>query len=136
MPDFLFTNNNLNSKSKTIYNSINKRATLNKKKGSLINKLTSRKICYCFKNNQHFTLKNGIKIPFNDCNNIKEAIIKYSGIISRIKAQKKKQIRINGKLYQPMTNDSLIKCVDSSFSDHFETYCIVNNINGQYIPNN
>ena len=110
-----------------------KNTNLNKTKGSLINKLTARKICYCFNNKQPLTLKNGIEISFNDCNNLKDAIIKYTGIVSRVFAQCK-NIKINGTKHRPLTNDSFIRCVDSLFSDHFETYCIVNNVSGQYNP--
>ena len=133
MRDFLFTNNNLSNKTKSINKTINNST---KKRGTIINKLVARKICYHFKNNIPFTMKNGIQISFNDCNTLKDAIIKYSGIISRMKAQKQKIIRINGKSFQPMTNDSFIKSIDSSFSDHFEMYCIVNNVNGKYNSNN
>lgn len=136
MQNFLFTNNNLSAKSKTIYSSNNRSFNNNKKKGSIVSKLMTRKICYCFKNNLPFTLKNGIKIEFNDCTNLREAIIKYSGIISRIRAQKQQKIRINGQSYQPMTNESYIKSINASFADHFECFCIVNNINGQYNSSN
>lgn len=136
MPNFLFTNNNLNSKSKSSNKPISKQFNNNIKSGSLINKLIARKICYCFKHNQPYVMNNGISINFNDCSNLKDAIIKYSKIISRIKAQQKRKIRINGNSYQHITNDSFIKSVDSTFLDHFETYCIVNNINGKYETNN
>jgi hypothetical protein len=143
MPDFLFNNNLLQTKFISQLTKSNIippvipqviQPVIKKIKGSLIATNVSKKIYKCFTNNIPLKLKNGLTISYKDCNTYKEAIIKHASIISKIKSQTKK-IKINGHVNKPQTNESFIRTIDAEFGNHFDSYCIINNINGKYNSN-
>ena len=135
MQNFLFTSNSLQSKfNAKISEPLNLTSNDSsiKNKSSLVTKNRAINIYNCFTTKTPLQLKNGLQINFTDCNNLQEAIIKFAKIASRVKAQKK-TIMIGGKEYNSITRDSFINSINASFSDHYETFCTINDINGKYI---
>lgn len=135
MQNFLFTSNSLQSKFNTKISEPLNLTSIDyskKNKSSLVTKNIARKIYNCFTKQIPLQLKNNLQINFTDCNNLEEAIIKFAKIASKVKAQKK-TIMIGGKKYNSLTPDSFINSINASFSDHYETFCTINDINGKYI---
>lgn len=138
MQTFLLTNNfhhrKFSNKPNNEVSTSKAAATPNQKlKGrSFIPKSVSANIYYNFKNKTPYIMPNGLSVNFDDCNSYEESVKKYAKILSQVKAQQKK-ITVAGKTYTSLNNNSFAHVVHAACSDHFETHCIINNLNGSYV---
>lgn len=132
---FFFTNNSLHKKFSNQNFKANPPVVLpitTSNNGSLIPRNVALKINNCFLTQTPLVLKNGLSISFIGCATLQDATIKYGQILSRLRAQKKK-ITIAGKTYSALNNNSYALAVHTAFTDHYETYCTINDVTGSYV---